>query len=266
MKATSYEHGVFCWVDLVAHDMEAAARWYSELFGWDAQRSPASEGRPPYVVFLARGQQVAGLGQMSDEMKAAGVPSMWNSYVNVDDAVATVERARSLGASVTVEPFPVPGVAKLAFLTDPQGAAFALWQAEGSIGAGLVNEPCSLSWNELAINDVRKARDFYSRLFGWSFSEQPMDGWTYTGIMVGARMNGGIMPILHEQPEGTPPAWLAYFAVEDVDKTTEAARASGATIFAEPFDTPGGRISVIRDPQGAFFTAITLPADAKTDC
>ena len=69
-------------------------------------------------------------------------------------------------------------------------------------------------------------------------------------------------PIL--PPEGTPPAWLAYFAVEDVDKTAEAARESGATIFAEPFDTPGGRIAVIRDPQGAFFTIIKLVN--KPDC
>ncbi len=263
MEATSYEHGVFCWVDMVAHDIDAAARWYSELFGWDAQRAPASASGMPYIVFLARGQRVAGLGQMSDEMKAAGIPSMWNSYVNVDDAAGAVARARSLGATVTVEPFPVPGVATLAYLTDPQGASFALWQADGSIGAGLVNEPCSLSWNELAIKDVRKAKDFYGALFGWRYRELPMDGWVYNEIVAGARSNGGLMPILHEPPEGTPPAWLAYFAVADVDKVVAAARASGATIFAEPFETPGGRLSVIKDPQGAFFCVITLPSEKR---
>src|SRR5690348_7501912 len=30
-----YEEGVFCWVDLMAHDMEAAKRFYSQLFGWE---------------------------------------------------------------------------------------------------------------------------------------------------------------------------------------------------------------------------------------
>ena len=35
MAASNFEHGVFSWVDLVAHDMNAAAKWYCELFGWE---------------------------------------------------------------------------------------------------------------------------------------------------------------------------------------------------------------------------------------
>ena len=77
---TSYPEGLFSWVDLVAHDLDAAAKWYAELFGWEAKTQDTGGG-PPYVMFFKDGHTVAGAGQMSDEMKAQGVPPLWNDYL-----------------------------------------------------------------------------------------------------------------------------------------------------------------------------------------
>ena len=92
MTTTSYPPGLFSWVDLIAHDLEAATRWYGELFGW-TQTNAGKGGGPPYVMFEKDGQVVAGAGQMSEEMKAAGVPPIWNDYVTVEDCAATQARA-----------------------------------------------------------------------------------------------------------------------------------------------------------------------------
>ena len=39
---------------------------------------------------------------------------------------------------------------RMAILSDPTGAVFALWQAKNNIGAQLVNEANTFCWNELA--------------------------------------------------------------------------------------------------------------------
>lgn len=256
-ERTSYEPGVFCWVDYMARDMPAAERWYSELFGWEVVRGDTGGG-PPYAMFVKHGKLVAGLGQMSDEMKASDVPPTWNDYACVEDAAATVTKAVELGGTVVVPAMKVMEAGWLAFLTDPAGAHFAVWQPLEHHGAQLVNEHGALSWNELATPDVAQAKAFYGPLLGWRFVDQPMGGFDYTVIKVGERDNGGFMPMTGPEWAGVPPHWMTYFAVDDVDAIAEKVKATGGKICVPPQDIPPGRFSVLEDPQGAVFTAITL--------
>ena len=53
--------------------------------------------------------------------------------------------------------------------------------------------------------------------------------------------------------EGQPPAWLAYFASDDVVATAARAEAAGAAVVNGPTDVPAGTFVVVRDPQGAVF-------------
>jgi len=52
-------------------------------------------------------------------------------------------------------------------------------------------------------------------------------------------------------PAQVPSYWLVYFTVEDVDKTHKKAVEHGAKELSEPQDFPGGRFSILTDPQGA---------------
>jgi uncharacterized protein len=61
---------------------------------------------------------------------------------------------------------------------------------------------------------------------------------------------------------GTPNHWHVYFAVADADATVARATELGGSILVEPFDTPVGRMAVIRDPQGATFSIIQPPPPA----
>ncbi len=48
--------------------------------------------------------------------------------------------------------------------------------------------------------------------------------------------------------------WTTYFTVYDVDALTRAVEEAGGTVHAGPFDVfDAGRMSVIADPNGAFF-------------
>lgn len=257
----SYAHGQFSWVDLMAHDKAAAEDFYSKLFGWSVTAQD-TEGGPPYAQFEQDGHAVAGIGQMNEEMKAQGAPAMWNSYVNVDDVETVAARAKELGGNIVVPPMKVLEAGWLAFVADPTGAMFGIWQKGQHIGATLVNDPGSFSWNELATRDEAGAREFYGTLFGWSFSKVDMPQTTYHVIQNADRPNGGVMQMTAEWGE-IPPHWMVYFSVADTDATVARLSELGGKVNMPPFDTPVGRIAVVSDPQGAVFSLIklTMPAD-----
>ena len=140
----------------------------------------------------------------------------------------------------------------MAVVADPTGAVLSLWEPKTHIGAGLVNAPGGLSWNELGTSDVAKAKDFYSGLFGWSMDDQEGAMGAYTMIQNGERANGGIRA-LSEQEQGVPSNWLVYFGVSSVDDTAAKAAELGATTLVPPTEIPIGKFAVLADPQGAVF-------------
>jgi uncharacterized protein len=60
---------------------------------------------------------------------------------------------------------------RMAVIADPTGAMFGIWEPGSGIGAERMNDPGSLTWNDLVTNDTDAASRFYSELFGWTFDE-----------------------------------------------------------------------------------------------
>ena len=115
--------------------------------------------------------------------------------------------------------------------------------------------PGAFSWCELSVAEPAKAAEFYGSLFGWTFDTMDMGQGPYRVIKMGNEALGGIMALA---PGGPPvPMWGCYITVADCDKTAAAAKATGGTVCAPPFDIPGvGRMAVLQDPQGAVFNVI----------
>ena len=59
-----------------------------------------------------------------------GVPPHWLPYVIVDDADATVTRAKQAGASIAMNPQDIPGVGRFGILKDPTGAQLAIMKPQ----------------------------------------------------------------------------------------------------------------------------------------
>jgi hypothetical protein len=252
-----YAPGTFSWVDLGTTDAAGAKAFYTQLFGWQADDSPAGPDMV-YTMLSKDGKGVAGLYQMGAEQQAQGMPPFWLSYVSVADVEASAAKAKSLGGQVLREPMDVMDAGRMALIQDPTGAMLALWQPIQHHGADLANEPGSLSWNELATRDTDKAGEFYTKLFGWDTQVQEMPQTTYTTFLNGDRMNGGMMPMTEEWGD-IPPHWMVYFAVEDCDQSAEKAKELGGQVRVPPTDIPPvGRFAVIQDPQGGTFTIIKL--------
>src|SRR5919202_1258938 len=238
----SYATGTFCWADLGTTDAAAARAFYTDLFGWEAEDLPAGEGGV-YVMFRAGGRDVAALYEMGDSERAQ-LSAHWSSYVSVTDVEAVAARARELGAGVVADPFDVMDSGRMAVVRDPGGAHLHLWQPGRHIGAGRVNEPGCMVWNELATPDVARAAAFYRELLGW---EVEPDATGYATIRAGGSLNGGIRPL----QDGEAPSWLVYFTTPSCDDAAARVREGGGTVVAGPMAVTVGRIAVVRDPHGA---------------
>jgi predicted enzyme related to lactoylglutathione lyase len=252
-ERTSYPPGTFSWVDLQTTDQEAAKAFYSALLGWEYEEIPVGDGAT-YSMAKVQGHSVAAIGGVQGD----DMPPHWNCYVTVESADAAADRARELGATIIAPPFDVFDAGRMAVFQDPQGAILSVWEPKENIGAGLVNVPGALNFNDLVSPDVEASAAFYRELFGWEIAEIPESDGQYWSITNNGRLNGGMLPLI----PGGHPAWNLYFAVEDVDAAiAKAAELGGGTVMG-PMDIPNGtRFAILRDPQNAVFSVASGPMD-----
>jgi uncharacterized protein len=244
-----YTPGTFCWADLGTANQEAAARFYGGLFGWEPEtRSNPTGG--VYTLMRLDGKAVAGLRDG---------PAAWLSYVSVEDVDASVARVRELGGIVVDGPVAIGAAGRLALVQDPQGAMFALWQPGDHVGAALVNEVGAMVWQHLSTPDVAAARDWYARLFEWTWEELEGGGGWWNARNRDGWLTGSVSGL---PAEGVPPNWQVSFRVEDAAAACARAEELGGATTLPRTETPVGGIAVVRDPEGApfgFFDGVNEP-------
>lgn len=251
-KRTSYAQGTPNWVDLQTTDQEGAKAFYAGLFGWTYDDQPMPQG-PVYSMARIGQDNVAAIAPQPPEMAAQGVPPMWNTYIAVDSVDDAVAKVAAAGGQIAVPAFDVMDAGRMAFVLDPGGAAVGLWQAGQHIGAALVNEPGAVIWNELITADPAGSAGFYRQVVGLTTSDTEMEGMKYTMFEAGGQPIGGTTT---PQMPGTPSHWHVYFATAGADAAAAKATELGGSVLMAPFDTPVGRMAVLRDPQGATFSIV----------
>jgi predicted enzyme related to lactoylglutathione lyase len=116
--------------------------------------------------------------------------------------------------------------------------------------------PGTFCWVELGTSDGDAARKFYTELFDWEFTDNPMGpGMVYTMLKQDGKDIGGLYQLMPEMKEqGIPPHWMSYVLVTSADEAAAKATEAGATLMKEPFDVYTiGRMAVVQDPTGAVF-------------
>ena len=94
------------------------------------------------------------------------------------------------------------------------------------------------SWVDLQATDQSAAKQFYTSLLGWSYDDDPMpDG---GGVYAMARLKGetvaAIAPMPLGAPDGMPPMWNTYIAVDDVDATIDKVAPAGGQVLMPATD------------------------------
>jgi predicted enzyme related to lactoylglutathione lyase len=251
-----------CWFELSTNNQDAAKAFYSNLFGWaisDNQMGPDMV----YTIFQVDGLDAAACCTLQAEQLTHGVPPNWAVYIAVENADATAAKITSAGGAIVMPPFDVMDLGRMAVVSDPAGAVFCLWQPGSNTGTRIGGVMNTVGWIELTTNNEAAAAKFYGDVFGWTVTNgkgAPAGPSDYGHIENNGTAIGGIPPASMRDPNA-PPNWLIYVEVADTAATTAKAGSLGANVIVGPMDIgENGTISVLQDPQGAFFALHQPPA------
>jgi predicted enzyme related to lactoylglutathione lyase len=254
--------GRFVWHELMTTDTDAASDFYSDVVPWKAEDS----GMPSYSLWMSGKYRSGGLMALPED--ASATPPHWIIYIGTPDVDGTVAAAEKLGGKVLKPASDIPNVGRFAVLSDPQGAAFAVFTPSPSSDDGMSpgGGVGDFTWHELATTDPGSAFDFYEELFGWTKGAAHDMGemGVYQLVSHGGQDVGGIHKA---RDNSTPPSWLSYVRVDDAAEAADAAKSAGGRILNGPMEVPGGSwIVTMLDPQGGAFAVVEAPgaASAKT--
>jgi len=108
------------WTELWSKDVDADVAWLTKTFGLTSEVMPMPEG--PYHVLKAGDEMVGGV-MASKEDKA---PSMWLTWLQVDDVDATVASIGVNGGNTLSPVMDVPMIGRMAVVADPTGGVFGV--------------------------------------------------------------------------------------------------------------------------------------------
>jgi uncharacterized protein len=98
---------------------------------------------------------------------------------------------------------------------------------------------------ELRSHDPEATRTFFGELFGWTFTEGGLPGYTTVDTGVEGAVPGGIGP-----EQGGDPMTVFFVGVPDVDEALSRAEALGGKIVQPATRVPGVTFGLLADPQG----------------
>jgi uncharacterized protein len=235
------------WVDLATSDPAGARDFYTKVFGWDIQVNPDPQ-YGGYGLAKVNGKDVAGIGGTQSPEQ----PTAWSVYIGSDDLEKLSQKVKDAGGTVVAPAFDIGDQGKMAVFQDPSGAFISGWQAT-IMGGFQTQGPNAFSWAELNARGLDKALPFYRKVFGWTSKSTGNTEQPYTEFQVDGKSIGGAMEMNPMVPAEMPSYWMAYFGVDDIDRSFKKAIDAGAREMMAPQDYPGGKFAIVSDPQGAFF-------------
>ena len=114
--------GCLTWNELHSPDPGAALEFLTGLFGWGSREMATDEG-PAYTVVQVGDRSNGGVMAAQP-----GEPPHWIPYFTVESRDESADRAADLGGRSYVRMEMPQG--KIAFLSDPQGTPFGIWEGE----------------------------------------------------------------------------------------------------------------------------------------
>lgn len=125
--------GVPVWNELITADTTLVMLFYAMVFGYDTLPEPTLPADVDYLVLCLKDQPVAGIRGVGNALPRDQGPH-WLPYFSTADADASAGLAVRLGARLLRGPEDSP-FGRLAWLSDPEGAPFAVLRRPGDDGA-----------------------------------------------------------------------------------------------------------------------------------
>ncbi|HZB26550.1 MAG TPA: VOC family protein [Vicinamibacterales bacterium] len=251
--AAAGDAGRFVWRDLMTRDVRAAKRFYGELLGWRFEN--ARRGELPYVLARAGTTPVGGI---VDVTSLAGAGEQWLSFMAVDNVDRTVSLVESGGGRVLVAPREA-SVARVAVVTDPQGAPLGLAQLRREIPDPAQPAASHFFWQEYLARDAEQALAFYKGLATYESAVLETRLGVDYHVLRTTRGRAGLFRIPPSAVD-VQPNWLPYVLVENPAALAARVQGLGGRIVvpAAP-ERRNGSLVVIADPGGAVLALQKFP-------
>ncbi|WP_299732184.1 VOC family protein [uncultured Tateyamaria sp.] len=107
------------WIGHAGPDQDKAKAFYQDVLGWTINNMPMQDGSSYSAVAVGE-TAIGGFSPMPEDSGS------WTIFFTVADVDSSVATATEKGATVLQPPMDMPGVGRMATLTDPQGARFAV--------------------------------------------------------------------------------------------------------------------------------------------
>lgn len=118
-----YKHGQIIWRDLTVSNAETVKAFYQGVIGWEFSDHDMGDYVDYNVIVKETKEVISGICHKRDTN--SDIPSVWLSYVYVDDVKKALEGVIELGGNIVV-PLRKMGEADFAVIEDPAGAIIAL--------------------------------------------------------------------------------------------------------------------------------------------
>ena len=267
MLTTRYVTGSPSWFDLGTPDMDAAAAFYTGVFGWSfslagLRSAGTARSRPGARPSRAAWRPTPGRAARPGTCTSGPRTSRARPRPSSGTGAASSAAHRRHGARPQ-RFLPGPGGRRLRGLAAAADARHGGRQRAGHSGLGRAGYP-----------GRRAATEFYHAVFGWETSEVPFPGGTYTTVNPAAAgpdsMFGGMVPLDSDPVEAEAGAyWMPYIEVADADAALPRRRSSAARSGWRPWTWRGvGRLAKLADPFGAriaFVTSTRRPDPGRAD-
>ncbi len=237
----------FCWINILTPKPAVAREFFAKVLGW-------SYAEIPGVGHLIRvaGRDVGGIFDNVSPRTPQGAEPIVGVMLKVDEVDALAKRVRSLGGRAET-PFDIGDSGRMSVCHDSCGAEFDVWQPNKMRGtdvdSALHGAPC---WFELMTNDVDRAMNFYSGLFGWTIADVSTPEFDYSTFRLGATPVAGMLAITPSMG-AMQPHWRTYFRVSDADRAASTAVELGGKLTMTMKKVPGGKFCEITSPHGVVF-------------
>ena len=211
----------FIWADLSSYQPERIKPFYEAVFGWKYNGEE-------YSIAHKENKEVVGLYQTPLKFQKIKMPSFWMSYIQVEDVLETVEKAKSLGGIIELVDIE-NSIGKVALIRDTLGAGFTVYQGS-QLDSRTKSEENTLIFNELHISDMQKAIIFYQGLFNWNFKKANNSVEVFSDSF-----EEKIITIrqIDNTIKGKYEYWVCVFGVKNLQSTSNVILKNGGLIVSE---------------------------------
>jgi len=246
--------GRFVRYELHTSDVQGAARFYSDLFGWSIE---AAEDDGEGVFQIRRQGRLIGRLRAYDASRK--IPEGWMSWVSVNDVDDMMRDVEANGGKILRHPWTVREERR-ALLVGPTGGTFGIVRADNGDGPDEDPAEGGWYWSQLWTTDFETSVNFYGVIGTYVTTVYPYQKLTYVVF----ENDGRRRAVVVRGPKGQPSRWLPVVRVRNVEKMVNEAQALKARVLVAPREIAGlGSIAVLQSPVGGIFGVISPTEDVS---